>query len=129
MATNLEGCFLVTRAVLARDMVARRAGTIVFISSLSGKRGEAEGAIYCASKWGQLGFAASVAQDVKALGIRVSSIVPGMIETPMARESEAWDLGMDWLDPAHVARAVVFCVEQDPSVHMPEIVIHHRTYI
>ena len=127
--TNLKGTFLITRSVLANDMVLRGEGTILFISSASAKRGVEGGAGYCASKWGVLGFAASVTQDVKDSSIRVTTILPGMVETPMAQELELWQLGLDWLDPSHVSRAVVFCVEQDASVHMPELVIHHRSWI
>lgn len=127
--TNLKGTFLVTRAVLAQDMIHRGEGTIIFISSASARRGVEGGAAYCASKWGVLGFASSLTRDLQDSAIRVTTILPGMIETPMAHELELFELGRDWLDPGHVSRAVVFCVEQDASVHLPELVIHHRSWI
>ena len=127
--TNLKGPFLLTREVLAQDMVARGSGKLVFISSDAGVHGSEDSSIYCASKWGLRGFAASVAKDLRQTDIRVTTILPGMIETPMARESEVWDQGLVWLDPEHVARAVVYCAELDPAVHVGEILIHDRAYI
>ena len=109
---NLKGHFLCTREVLKQSMLERNEGTLIFVSSGSGKKGEEDSSAYCASKWGVLGFAESVAKDLKTTKIRVTSVTPGMILTPMARESEAWPLGLDWLDPTHVSKAIVFCLKQ-----------------
>ncbi len=127
--SNLKGHFLCTREVLKQDMLRRGQGTLVFVSSGSGKKGEENSSAYCASKWGILGFAESVAKDLKGTKIRVTSVTPGMIETPMARESEAWELGLDWLDPAHVSRAIAYCIKQDPDTIIPELRIYHRAQI
>ncbi|HEV2386466.1 MAG TPA: SDR family oxidoreductase [Candidatus Acidoferrales bacterium] len=124
--SNLKGHFLCTREVLRQSMLGRGAGTLIFVSSGSGKKGEEDSSAYCASKWGILGFAESVAKDLKKTKIRVSSITPGMIETPMAHESEEWKLGLEWLDPIHVARAILYCIEQDPDTIIPELRIYHR---
>jgi 3-oxoacyl-[acyl-carrier protein] reductase len=126
---NLKGHFLCTREVLAQDMVQRGDGVIIFISSGSGKKGEEASSAYCASKWGIIGFAESVAKDLKATRIRVTTLTPGMILTPMARESEVWHMGLDWLDPAPVSQAVVFCVKQDPDTIIPELRIYHRAQV
>jgi NAD(P)-dependent dehydrogenase (short-subunit alcohol dehydrogenase family) len=126
---NLKGPFLCTREVLAQDMLARGEGVIIFISSGSGKKGEEDSSAYCASKWGLLGFSESVAKDLKKTRIRVTALTPGMILTPMAEESEVWHLGLDWLDPAPVSQAVVFCIKQDPDTVIPELRIYHRAQI
>lgn len=126
---NLKGHFLCTREALVQAMLPRGDGVIIFISSGSGKKGEEDSSAYCASKWGVLGFAESVAKDLKKTRIRVTTLTPGMILTPMARESEVWHLGLDWLDPAPVSRAVVFCVKQDPDTIIPELRIYHRAQL
>ena len=126
---NLKGPFLCTREVLAQDMLERGEGVIIFISSGSGKKGEEDSSAYCASKWGLLGFSESVAKDLKNTRIRVTALTPGMILTPMAKESEAWHLGLDWLDPAPVSQAVVFCVKQHPDTIIPELRIYHRAQV
>ncbi len=127
--SNLKGHFLCTREVLAQDMLKRGDGTIIFISSGSGKKGEENSSAYCASKWGILGFSESVAKDLKNTRIRVTALTPGMILTPMAKESEVWHLGLDWLDPKHVSQAVLFCVKQDSDTIIPELRIYHRAQI
>ncbi len=126
---NLKGHFLCTREALVQDMRARGDGTIIFISSGSGKKGEEDSSAYCASKWGILGFSESVAKDLKKTRIRVTALTPGMILTPMAEESEVWHLGLDWLDPRPVAAAVVFCIKQDPDTIIPELRIYHRAQV
>ncbi|RPJ83605.1 MAG: SDR family oxidoreductase, partial [Acidobacteria bacterium] len=126
---NLKGHFLCTREVLVQDMLARNEGTLVFVSSGSGKKGEEDSSAYCASKWGIIGFAESVAKDLKKTRIRVTSVTPGMILTPMARESEAWGLGLDWLDPQHVSDAIVFLIKQDADTIVPEFRVYHRSQI
>lgn len=126
---NLKGHFLCTREVLRQAMRPQNDGVIIFISSGSGKKGEEDSSAYCASKWGVIGFAEAVAKDLKKSRIRTTTITPGMILTPMARESEAWDLGLDWLDPAAVSEAVVFCVKQDADTIIPELRIYHRAQV
>ena len=126
---NLKGHFLCTREVLNQAMRPANDGVIIVISSGSGKKGEEDSSAYCASKWGVIGFAESVAKDLKKSRIRTTTITPGMILTPMARESEAWGLGLDWLDPSAVAEAVVFCVKQDADTIIPELRIYHRAQV
>ena len=126
---NLKGQFLCTREVLNQSMLGLGEGTLIFVSSGSGKKGEEDSSAYCASKWGVIGFAESVAKDLKKTRIRVTVLTPGMIETPMAVESEAWDLGLDWLDPTYVSEAIVFCIKQDPNTILPELRVYHRAQI
>jgi NAD(P)-dependent dehydrogenase (short-subunit alcohol dehydrogenase family) len=127
--SNLKGHFICTREVLAQHILERGEGTLIFVSSGSGKKGEEDSSAYCASKWGIIGFAESVAKDLKKTKIRVTSLTPGMIETPMARESEEWKLGLNWLDADRVAKAIVFCIKQDPDTIIPELRIYHRAQI
>jgi len=127
--SNLKGHFLCTREVLAQNMLERGDGTLIFVSSGSGKKGEEDSSAYCASKWGIIGFAESVAKDLKKTRIRVTSLTPGMIETPMAHESEEWKLGLDWLNADAVAKAIVYCIQQDADTIIPEFRIYHRAQI
>jgi NAD(P)-dependent dehydrogenase (short-subunit alcohol dehydrogenase family) len=126
---NLKGHFLCTREALSQSMLAHGEGVIIFISSGSGKKGEEDSSAYCASKWGIIGFAESVAKDLKKTRIRVTTLTPGMILTPMAEESEVWHLGLDWLDPEPVSQAVVFCIKQDSNTIIPEFRIYHRAQV
>jgi len=128
-SANLRGQYLCTREVLKQGMLDRNEGVIIFISSGSGKRGEKGSSAYCASKFGVTGFAESVAKDLKDTKIRCSAIMPGMIWTPMAEESEYADQDVDWLDSKHVSQAILFCIKQDEDTIIPEIQIYHRSQI
>ena len=126
MAVNLRGEFLCAREVLRQSMLEQDDGRLIFISSIAGRRGTRNSCAYSAAKWGILGLAHSVAQDLKETSIRVTAITPGRTETPMAHESEQWDPERGWLDPDAVARAVAFCLRQDPDTVIPEFHLHHQ---
>lgn len=82
MATNLTGAFNCTRAVLP-FMVGQGKGHIVNIGSLSGVRGAAGAAAYCASKAGLLGLTLAAARECGNRNIAVNAILPGFMPTDM----------------------------------------------
>lgn len=126
MAVNLRGEFLCAREVLRQSMLEHNEGRLIFISSIAGRRGVPHSCAYSATKWGILGLAHSIAQDLKDTSIRVTTITPGRVETPMAHESEQWDPERGWTDPDVLARAVAFCLRQDPDTVIPEFHLHHQ---
>jgi len=79
--TNLRGPFLLCKAVLPQ-MVERGEGDVVMIGSTAGKRANAGGAAYAASKFGLNGFAHALLQEVRPLGIRVIVVSPSAVDTP-----------------------------------------------
>ncbi len=85
MSVNLDGAFYTARAFGARLRAAARGGSVVFLSSMAGKRGEAGASAYCASKFGLIGLTQSFAVEVAARGIRVNAICPGNVDSPMLR--------------------------------------------
>jgi len=76
LAVNLTGTFLCTKHVW-KPMVAAGGGSILNISSLAGTRGMPMLSAYAASKWGQIGFTLSVAEEGKPVNIRVNALAPG----------------------------------------------------
>ena len=116
--TNLKGVFLLTKAV-APGMIERRSGHIVNIASLAGKNAFAGGSIYCASKWGLLGFTYCAAEDLRTYGIRVSAICPGSVVTEFGQPSRKDTSKM--LKPEDVAHAVEMLVTQAPQSFISEI--------
>jgi NADP-dependent 3-hydroxy acid dehydrogenase YdfG len=118
LATNLKAVFLVSRAV-ASDMVLRKAGHIINISSLAGKHTFANGAIYCASKWGLQGLAGCMAEDLRAYGVRVSTVCPGSVATEFSAP-----VGKDvsrMLRAEDIAHAVGMLVTQAPGSFISKV--------
>ena len=103
--TNLTGVFYCCQAAIPLFR-RRRGGWIINISSLAGQHPFARGAAYCASKAGLNAFSEALMQEVRYDDIRVSSIMPGSVDTkfgaPGSDPSAAWKLS-----PADVAQVVI----------------------
>ncbi len=81
LAVNLTGAFLCCKAVVPA-MMARKAGKIVNISSIAGTQAYSLRSPYVASKWGLVGFSATLAKELGEFNIQVNAICPG----PLAGE-------------------------------------------
>jgi 3-oxoacyl-[acyl-carrier protein] reductase len=79
---NLSAAFIVARTV-GRDMIRKRAGSIINMSSVIGIHGNGGQANYAASKAGLIGVTKSLAQEVASRGVRVNALAPGYIGTDM----------------------------------------------
>jgi len=116
--TNLKSMFLVSRAVIP-GMIERKSGDIINISSQAGKSTFAGGGIYCASKWAVQGLSGCMAEDLRAHGIRVSTVSPGSVFTEFS--------GRGPKDPAKVltandvAHAVAMIATQGPQSFLSDI--------
>lgn len=105
---NLTGTFLSNRAVLPA-MQQRSTGDIVNISSTSGRQGRPFDAAYCASKFGVVGFSESLAEEVGRLGIRVQTLLPDAVDTPLWEQSGSAALKpRTMLAPERVAEVVLY---------------------
>jgi 3-oxoacyl-[acyl-carrier protein] reductase len=83
MDSNVRSTFLFTRHVVP-VMQQQRAGMILMISSMAGVYGFPGQAVYCASKFAQIGFAQSLDKELRPQGIRVGAICPGGVKTEFA---------------------------------------------
>lgn len=108
MAVNLRGAASCAAAA-SRGMLRARRGHIVFISSHSALHPPAGQAAYAAAKAGLLGLARSLARELGPAGIRVNTILPGFLETPMtaalSEERRAQVRGDHLLDRFNTAAA------------------------
>lgn len=118
--TNMKAAFLVSKAV-APEMMRRRAGHIINISSLAGKNFFAGGGAYCASKWGLLGLTYCMGEDLRGHGVRVSAICPGTVHTEFS--PHAGKDPMKMLQPDDVGHAVAMLVTQAPQSFISELLL------
>ena len=79
---NLSAAFFVARTV-GRDMIRKRAGSIINMASVVGVHGNGGQANYSASKAGLIGVTKSLAQETASRSVRVNAIAPGYIATDM----------------------------------------------
>jgi NADP-dependent 3-hydroxy acid dehydrogenase YdfG len=121
--TNLRGIFMACRYVLP-SMIARGAGDIVNIASIAGKVGTATRAVYCASKFGVVGFSQALAEEVRQYGIRVSVVCPGSTDTSFSSDpNREGKTKSKMLLPSDVAYAVRALVTQEPNSFISEIIL------
>ncbi|MFZ0212592.1 MAG: SDR family NAD(P)-dependent oxidoreductase [Candidatus Acidiferrales bacterium] len=118
--TNLKGVFLASRAVIP-GMISRGRGHIVNISSLAGKNSFPGGSIYCASKWGLLGLTYSMAEDLRAHGIRVAAVCPGSVATEFSPHANKDPRKM--LQAEDVAHAVAMILTEAPQSFISEVLL------
>ncbi len=83
---NLFGVYYTTRAVLPQ-MIERKSGDIINISSTAGKNGAAGTSAYSASKFGVFGLSESLMQEVRKHNIRVTALAPSTIVTDLAESA------------------------------------------
>jgi 3-oxoacyl-[acyl-carrier protein] reductase len=107
IAANLRGTFLANRAVLP-SMIARRTGHVINVSSLSGRQGRALDAAYCASKFGVIGLTESVAEEVSRYGVKVTVILPDVVDTPLLDQNGPIPRPDAMLAPERVADLIVY---------------------
>ena len=112
MSVNLRGLFLCCHAVVPNMMTAGR-GVIINIGSSSGRQAVGDNGPYTASKWGVVGYTASLARSLRPHGIRVNGINPGWVDTDMAREAEPAG-GPEWSTPGEIAQAALFLAARAP---------------
>ncbi len=110
LAVNLLGTFLATRAVLP-SMLKARSGHIVHISSTSGLRGRAFDGAYCASKFAVRGFSESLMEEVGRSGVRVHTLLPDAVATPLWEQNGPVPMPPDALPPERVADFIAYLIE------------------
>jgi NADP-dependent 3-hydroxy acid dehydrogenase YdfG len=117
MDTNMRSTFLCVRHFLP-EMVERESGSIVVVSSQAGLFGFGGEAVYCATKFAQVGFCQALDAEVRERGVKVSVIAPGGVNTHLAfgtgREPGAPYLE-EMLEADSVADAIVFAASQPPE--------------
>jgi 3alpha(or 20beta)-hydroxysteroid dehydrogenase len=121
VAVNQTGVFLGMHAV-APQMIAQQSGSIVNISSIGGLRGASACFSYAATKWAVRGMTKGAAIELGPHGIKVNSIHPGIIDTPMMASHDLGDLAsaigvplQRYAQPEEVAKLALWLVSDENS--------------
>lgn len=123
MDTNVRSTFLFTRHAVP-VMIKQGSGTILMISSMAGVYGFGGEAVYCATKFAQVGFAQALDKELRPHGIKVGVICPGGVKTEFALGKGRTEQGVaqsSMLEPEDVAGAVVLACTQSPGSRIIEI--------
>jgi len=126
LAVNCTGFYNMLCAVLP-DMRRRRAGLIVSISSIAGKRAlPLAGPAYCASKFAATALATAVGLEERANGIRITNLCPGEVDTPILEQRPVpvpAERRAQMLHPEDIAACVVAIAKLPPNVLVPEVIL------
>jgi len=129
--TNLIGLMRVTRSILP-DMVRRNSGHIVNISSINAVRIIPDMAAYSTSKAGVHMFTETLRGELAETAIRVTEMQPGLTRTGIIltryrgdrkKEKDYFGQFKLALDPADIARSILFALDQPPHVQIAEMMI------
>jgi 3-oxoacyl-[acyl-carrier protein] reductase len=123
MDTNVRTTFLFTHFAVPH-MIKQGSGLILMIASMAGIYGFAGQAVYCASKFAEIGFTQALDKELRPFGIKVGAICPGGTKTEFAlgkgRTVESVEKsGM--LEPEDVAGAVLLACTQSSKSRIIEI--------
>jgi NADP-dependent 3-hydroxy acid dehydrogenase YdfG len=122
---NVVGTALTLRGGLAA-MKPHGRGHLVVTASVSGVASYPGESVYIASKWAVMGLARALRLELAGSGVRMTTVLPGLVDTPMARRSpvagEAF-AALEPLQPEDVAAAVGYALSQPDRVDVNEVVV------
>jgi len=123
MDSNMRSTFLFARHV-APVMIKQKSGLILMISSVAGIYGFAGEAVYCATKFAQVGFSQALDKELRPHGIKVGTINPGGVKTEFAIGAGRTEAGVaqsEMLEPEDVAHAILFACTQSPKSRIIQV--------
>jgi len=121
--SNVRSTFLFTRHAVP-VMMGQRSGLVLMISSMAGVYGFPGEAVYCATKFAQVGFAQALDKELRPHGIKVGAICPGGVKTEFAIGKGRTETGVeesDMLEAEDVAEAVLFACRQSPRSRIIQV--------
>ena len=123
MDSNMRSTFLFTRHAVP-VMLEQGSGTVLMLSSMAGVYGFPNEAVYCATKFAQVGFAQALDKELRTKGIKVGVICPGGVKTEFALGKGRTEEGVaqsGMLEPEDVAGVVLLACTQSPGSRIIEV--------
>jgi NADP-dependent 3-hydroxy acid dehydrogenase YdfG len=127
MNANMRSSFLFARYAVPH-MIAQRSGIVQFISSVAGLQGTAGEAVYCATKFAQVGFAQALDAELRKHGINVGVICPGGTKTEFALDkgrTEDSIRNSHMMRPEDVADTIVYACSLPPNTRISQMTVRH----
>ena len=121
-STNVKGLMFATKTFL--DLLKDQTGIICNISSIAGIKGFSEWSLYCASKFAIEGFTQSIRHELRPRGIRVMSVRPGSVDTPIYAHLSTEEK-RNFIDPATIARIIVELFDISQKAVVEDIFINN----
>ena len=136
LGINLDGVFHCCQATLP-DMIRRKSGRIITLSSMWGQVGASCEVAYSAAKAGVIGLTKALAKEVGPSGITVNCVAPGVIETEMnglldqeTKDALAEETPLERMGtPADVAEAIWFLASQGGSFFTGQVLAPNGGFI
>jgi 3-oxoacyl-[acyl-carrier protein] reductase len=125
---NLKGTLYAVRAALPHML--GREGDVITLASEAGRRGLPNEAVYCASKFGQVGFTRALDHELREHGIRCTNICPGGVATDFALDDgrgRTTDALPGMMTAEDVAEVVVFALERPRHLRILETALRPMT--
>lgn len=118
--TNVKGLLYSLNAVLPH-FEEQSSGHIINLASISGFEVSKDSAIYSASKSAVVRIVEALEKELARTGIKSTSILPGMVDTPMTENTDFG--GRKKLDPEDIANAVIYALTQPDHVNVNEVIV------
>lgn len=118
--TNIKGLLYSLNAILPK-FEAQGSGHVVNLASISANEVSKESALYSATKSAVLMIFNGLEKELAKTGIKTTSILPGMVDTPMRERSDFG--GRKKLDPENIADAIVYALTQPTHVNVNEVTV------
>ena len=120
--TNLRGSFLMTKMIV-NNLKSKKNGTIVFISSVAGLQPYKNSTAYVSSKYGLRGFASALREELREFNIKVITVFPGAVHTPIGDDKNMEDLRKDMMNSDDLSQTIVHAINAPNNCVTEEITI------
>ena len=119
---NLRGAFLMTKMIVD-DLKSKKNGSIVFVNSVAGLQSYKNSTAYVSSKHGLRGFASSLREELRDYNIKVVSVYPGAIDTPLWDSMDMDSLRPDMMSVDDVGDVIINSIKSPNNCTVEEIVL------
>ena len=120
--TNLRGSFLMTKLIID-NFKSKKSGKIVFVSSIAGLQPFSNSTAYVSSKYGLRGFASALREEVRDFNIKVMTVFPGAIDTPIWDNKNMDKFRSDMMNVKDVSSSIIHAINTPNNCVTEEITI------